>query len=280
MPHWREGLELLRPQNAVMAAGGTAAGLLLSGTGRLPIELWIAAPLSAALVAGFGNALNDVHDFDLDRTAHPERPLPSGRIDLNEAKDAALVLLFLGLLLAYLAAGLPTLLLAAGNAGLLWLYEAALKRRGLPGNLVISLLVASTFVYGAVARGHIEAPLVWLVATLAFFANFARELLKDIEDLQADAAWRRTVPMALGPSATAAVAAVQVCLAVGVLVAGWNWLETWPIGIQVALGAGCAFLAAGAIAGFRSPRVGQRLLKAGMAVALGAFIGGGLLANA
>jgi geranylgeranylglycerol-phosphate geranylgeranyltransferase len=277
MPHWREGLELLRPGNAAMAAAGTATGILLAGPGAVDWEVWLAAPLSAALVAGFGNTLNDVRDIELDRTAHPGRPLPSGRIDLNEAKDAAMVLLFVGLLLAYLAAGWPTLALAAGNAALLWLYEAFLKRRGAWGNAAIAALVASTFLYGAVARGLPEAPLVWLLAVLAFLVNLARELLKDVEDMAADAGRRRTLPMQVGVRATVAMAAFETLAAVVLLGGGWFWLQQWPLALQVALGVACAVLLAGAGLAFRSAATGQRTLKAGMALALAAFIGGGLV---
>src|SRR6516162_4426254 len=77
-------LELARWKNALMAAFGVAVG----ASPRLfmiePVAM-VAAICSAIALTVTANATNDVADADLDRVAHPARPIPSGRI----SKDAA-----------------------------------------------------------------------------------------------------------------------------------------------------------------------------------------------
>src|ERR1041385_1670901 len=201
---WAARIEMARPGNAAMAGLGTLVGLEVVRQGDLTVAMWTAAPIAAFLVAAFGNVLNDVSDEDLDRLAHPARPLPSGRIGRRDAQVFAALLLAFGLWEAFVAAGPPALGFAAANALLLVVYERLLKARGLAGNVLIALLVASTFAFGAVVAG---APVrawgvLWLLMAMAALANLAREILKDIEDLEADRGQRRTLALSWGPGAS------------------------------------------------------------------------------
>jgi len=87
------------------------------------------------------------------------------------------------------------------NIVLMVSYEAALKARGAPGNLVIAYLVGSLFLFAGVSvfRSSID-PLVrtGILAALAFFTTLGREITKDIEDMRGDVD-RRTLPHRIGP---------------------------------------------------------------------------------
>lgn len=265
---WRARLQMMRPGNASMAAVGVLVGAALVA----PIQASIIVPamIAAAFVTAFGNVLNDILDRNLDAAAHPERPLPAGRITLTDAKGFALLLLGFGLVEAYLAAGTHLLAFATANAALLGLYEWKLKRAGLVGNLVVALLVASTFLFGAAATG--TAPDAWglvvALATMAFLANVARELLKDLQDVAADTSSRTTFPMQAGAPTTLAVA--TFCLLVAIGLSAWTWWTVGGLWGAVLLLADATFLAAIGIA-WRDVGRGQQLVKNAMLLALAAF---------
>ncbi|MFA5944531.1 MAG: geranylgeranylglycerol-phosphate geranylgeranyltransferase [Candidatus Thermoplasmatota archaeon] len=277
---WRSRMDLMRPGNGLMAAFGALVGLVVARSGPLPLHSWIAAPLAAFLLAGFGNVLNDVRDANIDAKAHPERPLPSGRIRAADAKSWAFILLALGLYEAYVAAGLPTLAFAVVNALALAGYELWFKRAGLPGNVVVALLVASTFAFGAVATGT-EAQgwgLLWLLIAMAFLANVARELLKDVEDQDADRGERTSLPLQAGPGAVRILAFFLVNAAVLLSILAFlqspiAWWQPW-LGI-LAL-ADLLFVVASCLAWMHVGQ-SQRLLKLAMLLALVAFLLGPLL---
>ena len=277
-------LQLVRPGNALMAAAGGAAGLVLAGgadgagagSGPGPSALWLAATLPPFLIAGFGNVVNDLRDLELDRAAHPGRPLPSGRVRRLDAWLLGALLLLAGLAWTE-AGGWPAFALAGLNALLLGLYEARLKAAGLPGNVLVGLLVASTFLYGGVvATGQLPTqPMLLLLAGMAFLANVARELLKDVEDLDADRGRRTTFPLLHGAGAARLVALVLVHLAVLASFGAYFWAPGgWWMPWLIVLALADAIFLVGASIAWMDIATGQRLLKLAMLVALLAFLAG------
>lgn len=273
-------LRMLRPGNALMAATGTATGMLLAPGAALPLHTWLAAPATAFLLSAWGNLRNDLADVEVDKVAHPDRPLPAGRVKASQAQAAASLLLLLALACAYVAAGWSTLLFAIANALLLAAYEARLKAMGLPGNLTIALLVSSTFLFGAVATQ--TDPLGWgtvaLLSAMALMANVAREVLKDTEDMAGDRGHRQTYPIAAGPNHAIALGAYQAIAAVllSSLAFAYEPLGWWRPWLLILLVADVLFLLA-AVRAFRAPGPSQRLLKIAMGVALAAFLAGPLV---
>lgn len=268
-------LQLIRPGNAVMAAAGGATGLILAG-GSTELDLVLAATLPPLLLSGFGNVVNDLRDLELDRGAHPQRPLPAGRVRRTEAWVLAALLLVTGLAWTE-AGGFAAFAFAGLNALLLGVYEARLKATGLPGNVLIALLVGSTFVYGGVvATGRLPTePMLLLLAGMATLTNLARELLKDVEDLAADRGHRQTFPMRFGPGPTRllALALVNVALLASVLAFVRNPTDWWLPWLIVLALADSAFLI-GACWAWVDVGTAQRLLKLAMLIALGAFLSG------
>jgi geranylgeranylglycerol-phosphate geranylgeranyltransferase len=274
---WRSRVELMRLGNCLMAAVGTLVGLVLARAGPLPASAWIGAPVAAFLIAGFGNVLNDLRDARLDAKAHPERPLPSGRIRTSDARVWAGLLLAFGLYEAYVAAGVRTLAFALANAVALGSYEAWFKRAGLPGNVLVALLVASTFAFGGVATGTDPRGwgLLWLLMAMAFLANVARELLKDIEDQEADRGERTSLPLVAGPGPTRILAFFLANAAVLLSILAFfespsGWPRFWLLGLALA---DLLFVVASCLAWVRIGQA-QRGLKLAMLVALGSFLVG------
>lgn len=197
-------LALTRPRNCALAGLSVAVGALC-GDG-LPLCAPVAlAGAGAALIAGAGNGLNDVVDLAADRVNRPRRPLPSGRLSTRWALGQSAALGATGLALAFAAGVLPGAI-AAGVATGLAVYSAGLKRSGLPGNLLVSLLAAATFPYGAAAAGGWGR--WWIPAGFAFLYHLGREITKGVEDAPGDRiAGVGTLALRLGPRTASRVAA-------------------------------------------------------------------------
>lgn len=304
-----DAVRMARPLNAFMAAWailvGAAVDVPLWGFEPFPWASVLLAMGSGFLILAYGNVANDIADRDIDGQAHPDRPLPAGRVGVVPAALYATLLANLGLLLALLAGGAPLLFFAFGNALLLLLYNVLLKRLPLLGNLAVAWLVASAFLFGALAAGGHTTAQGWgaLVgfAVMAFFATVARENAKGLQDAAADEG--RLTLARLSPESARLVVAVATLAACGL--AAWMaldvahpwWLDR-PI-VWDGVGAGPATLGlhdqhlgwwrygvaasvpvflVGAALAWRDPGRSQRWLKAGMLVAMVGFSWGALLA--
>ena len=184
--------ELPRPLNALITFASVLLGGWL-GAHNLPLPLLIAA-CSAALIAGGGNALNDLCDLEIDRINKPHRPLPSGRLSPRIARLEAFVLFGVGTASGLFLPGPAPFVALIATAGLV-LYNRFLKRLPFLGNLTVSLLGGLAFLYGGFA---VSAPLPALIpAGFALLYHLGREVLKDVEDLKGDPSGS-TVPLRWG----------------------------------------------------------------------------------
>jgi geranylgeranylglycerol-phosphate geranylgeranyltransferase len=171
------------------------------------------ASIAAFLVTGAGNVLNDYYDYKLDKKAHPERPIPSGEVSPKDALTFAMMLFTTGILITILINWM-CVMIAILNTALLFQYEKKYKAKGLSGNVIISYLTASVFLFGGASVLSFKfVPIFFL---LALFANVGREITKDIEDMKADAAFRKTLPLTSGKK-TAAILAIRFVVAAVVL---------------------------------------------------------------
>lgn len=262
-------VELARPGNVIMAATGALVGALVAGG----LGSWAAvakAAAATALVTAGGNALNDVTDREIDRRAHPQRPIPSGRLSPRSATGLVAVGFLIALALAvWVSVELVAIVLAAEV--LLVAYEAVWKARGLVGNLVVAALVGATFLAGAVAVGEITAP-VGFLAGLAFLANVGREIWKDLEDAEHDVD-RATFSQRWGEKAHRVAQGLTlgaVVLSVLPLLVGFGG---WPYALVVGV-ADAVFLWA---VFAEDAGEAQRFSKKAMVAALIAFALGGVL---
>lgn len=270
-------VRLLRPLNAAMSAVGVLLGSLVAvGSFDVPWLVALQAAAVALLFTAAGNALNDYHDRDVDALNRPERPLPAGEATPRGALALA-VALFVPTVPWSLLLGWELLLVVAANLALMSSYEVLFKREGFRGNLLISWLVASLFLFGglAVYQGAVDALLrVLLLALLAFLATLGREIIKDIEDVGGDVG-RWTLPMILGETRAGRVAAgvLLAAVALSALPAALRVLNLWYVApVLVADG---IFIYA-ALHASRDPAAAQRAAKYAMLSALVAFLVGGL----
>ncbi len=201
-------LRLFRPKNAVMSVIGVLVGWLNVTTSLGPDLLLACAVPPLILMAG--NAINDYFDAPIDMVNKPERPIPSGMVSPAEALSSYLVLSLLGVLLS-IPLGLEELIIASFFAVSWYVYARWLKGIGLPGNILVSLGVAFTLIFGGLAAGKLTSKVI-LFSTIAFTSNLAREVVKTVEDLRGDSLHGlRTVAIVLGPR-RAGVYASTLCI--------------------------------------------------------------------
>ena len=205
-------IELMRPKNLVLAGATVPLGAyfgLMDSSEAFPYLAVALHTLAVITFTGAGNSMNDIKDADIDKAAHPMRPLPSGRLSVDEARRFTALLWCVsvmshigGLMVvsADVSVYLPTALIYVLAVALMVTYDhgPATKNNGLSGNIVISLLVGAVILYGASGVGGIQSPVVWWIFGVVFLTNLAREMVKDCMDMEADAGSRRTLPMVHG----------------------------------------------------------------------------------
>ncbi len=209
-------LELLRWSNCVMAGFAALVGTLIAFL-ALPDSMHVQLVYEPVLVfsvvflvTGAGNVINDYFDHKIDSINRPDRPIPSGRIQRRTALYIAISLFVVGILLSFYL-GPIWLFLAAFNSLLLIFYASTFKRMALIGNLVVGYLAGSTFLFGGapgIFNGMgIRSNVVLFL--LAILVTMAREIVKDIQDVEGDSkAGATTLPIKVGKEFSARLAAV------------------------------------------------------------------------
>lgn len=205
-------VSLMRPKNLVLASATVPLGAyfaLMDSSNAFPFLAVALHTLSVLCFTGAGNAMNDIKDAEIDATAHPQRPIPSGQVSLDGAGKFTSVLWCVsvfahigGLLVVEpeVSVYLPTILIYILAVVLMVTYDhgPATKNKGLLGNIIISILVGAVILYGAAGVGGFTEPLVWWIFGVVFFTNLAREMVKDCMDMEADTGSRQTLPMTYG----------------------------------------------------------------------------------
>ena len=185
----------MRIANAIIAWAAVLLGAFLSSQ-TINISSWLSG-FSISLLAIGGYLLNDYFDIDIDRINQPHRLIPSGKL----IRKYALIISFILLIFAnsiFAILNINLLYIGLIISLLLITYTPFLKPQPLVGNVVVSLLLATTFLIGAIAaRGELKDAIY--PAIFAFLVNFPREVLKDGEDITGDLRCGiRTFPIVYG----------------------------------------------------------------------------------
>jgi geranylgeranylglycerol-phosphate geranylgeranyltransferase len=263
--------ELLRPVNSVAAAVLTLiGGFVAAGVAANPGHLG-AAVLATGLATGGGNAINDYFDREIDRINNPDRPIPRGDV---HPKGALIWSIGLFAVAMVLAITLPTVAILIAILNFLGLisYTTLFKGRPGAGNALVAYLGGSTFLFGAAAVGHVWDGAVLFV--LAALSTFAREVIKDIEDVVGDRAeGLSTLPIALGTGPAYWIAAIALLGAV--LASPIPYLtDLFGVPYLVVVGPADILMLLALYKSRSDPGTGHNWLKYGMFLAAFAFIVG------
>lgn len=177
--------ELMRPLNGVMMGIIVIVGAFVAGHGRLPPAATLAMGfLVAYTLTSSAMILNDIVDVRIDMVNSPERPIPSGRVSVAEAKALFALTSVTGLAISA-AMGLPELIIAAVSYVDAVLYDAVTKRTGLPGNFMVAFTGVSPLLYGAFMGGGVNTAIV-LETIMIFLSMVGREIAKGVADVEGD----------------------------------------------------------------------------------------------
>lgn len=246
----RDLLLLARAPLAATAAANALVGLLLAR----PAGPWDARALAGALALALascclywaGMALNDVFDLERDRSLHPTRPIPAGRVSRAGGALFGAALLAGGLalgaaagaLLAGAAGALRGLAGAGAVAACVLLYDGWLKRWRLPGSLAMGACRGVNALVGPLAAGALSAPLELgapgggLALAYAALLTFYVAALTGVSTLEDEDAPRTRVALAFGATAAAPLAAAALTLVPGgaspLALLGWGPL-VWRV---------------------------------------------------
>ena len=267
-------IALTRPGNVVLTAIAVVAGSYIAAGDNIfdfQVEIMIAS-LAAMMLVGGGNALNDYNDRESDKENHPNRPIPAGLISADETLVYSRILLSAGLLVVLfgLANKLPFIIALIGTITLIS-YENKLKALGLSGNMAVGFMSGAVFLYAGMVVND-PGPTLWIFG-LAFLATVAREIVKDIQDLEGDTD-RFTLPARIGIAKSLFVTGILLIVA---------WSLSFTAITQFSGMASNAYVIGVSIAnvimlvGFQNARngdyfSGQKKIKQGMGVAMLAFI--------
>ncbi len=199
-------LRLTRLDHGIMSAAGVligimvmqkASGLALAGD---KFVFALAVPICVQMAAF---ALNDLLDVETDRhNKRADRPLVNGEISANVAKITAAAGFALGVAFGFLVnpiAGAIAVVFSALSIA----YDYKLKDLPLAGNAYIAVSMAIAFIFGGIAIFPDISFLpfsLWLVAAIAYFAGFGREIVKTVQDMEGDKIARKakTLPIIVG----------------------------------------------------------------------------------
>ncbi len=246
-------------------------GAFLAGiVAKASVSCILPAAIGAALVSAAAQSINNYYDYDVDRKKGRKQRIPRMHI-----LYFSLSLYVVGVLLTVLASVLHFALAALSAVGT-WAYSAFLSRKKYWGNIVVAFFTAFVFVFAALCG---DVSRILFPAFLAFLATWAREVMKDIEDLPADIGHKVTLPMLVGAEMASYFAAYLVLLAVffSPFPGPWGFsiFSEWYYYLLVPADALFILSALYIIRG--RPRRAQQLCKAGMFLALLAFTAGTLL---
>lgn len=206
-------LEFGRPFTLVAPALGFVSGAV-TAIGAAPPEPWslgllvppLLGSLMAAMLNAASNGLNQIYDLEIDRVNKPKRPLPSGRMSLNEAWMFTIVTYVMALVLAWLV--MPN-----GRHECFWIVAVALvityvysapplrtKRLGIWANLTIAIprgVLLKVAGWSSVKTVFGLEP--WYIGAIFGLFLLGASTTKDFADMEGDARGGcRTLPIQFG----------------------------------------------------------------------------------
>ena len=208
-------IEILRPGNALMGAIAIILIAIIDKSFNVPLILAI---LAVFFETAAGNVINDYFDYNIDLINKPERPIPSGRISVTGGRNYGYLLFILGTICGFLISYLtnnwiPFIIVLIADV-ILYLYAYKLKSTPLIGNLTVGFMTGFGFVFGGFTLNTPEIILTSIyLGFFAFVMTTARELVKDIEDMEGDEAeGAKTFPILYGEKITAILALILVII--------------------------------------------------------------------
>jgi len=207
-------IKIIRPLNVFL--GGLTiliSSLIIKYDGP---SIYVILPVFVVMLFTIGaNTLNDYFDYEIDNINRPDRAISSGLVLRKHALILSISSLIIGVLIA-LRLNKDSQLLSIGvSLPLIIAYNVKLKNYPLIGNIIVSLILAMSFIYAGLVFEKTE-PLI-IPALLAFGLTLIREVVKDLADIKGDkSAGLMTFPIIYGEKKTVILCTIlSVLLGVG-----------------------------------------------------------------
>jgi 4-hydroxybenzoate polyprenyltransferase len=207
---------------------------------------------STMVIAAAGNVINDYFDVKADRINKPEKVIISKFMKPRWAILWHWTFNLIAFLIAvYLSVKYETLIFVFVHLlsiNLLWFYSVQLKRKLVISNLIIAFLTAlvpllSIWFFKVLNESsipfspyreeswstYLDYSFVYFLALCAFIQNFAREINKDIHDIQGDLVNHvKSLPMKIGKEKAAYLTIILIQIPLVLFVFGYylfDWFE-------------------------------------------------------
>lgn len=179
-------IRLFRFELPFSAGTCVVLGMFLALGSIPPLDKLVLGFLSFFFISATALILNDYFDIEIDRINAPHRPLPSGMVTKQDVLILSIVVAGLGFLASMLIS-----LQAFAATFLVWgigvLYNWRFKRSGLLGNLMVSVSVGMTFIFGGIVVGQpADINVLWFGA-IAMLLDLGEEIAADAMDAEGDA---------------------------------------------------------------------------------------------
>jgi len=185
--------------------------------------------LSAILITGSGNIVNDIFDVEIDQFNQEKNKLIPQHLSIASAWKLYYFNLVIGFVVSLLVAirlnKTPWIVLYPLSCLILYYYSGIFKKRFAVGNFVISLFCALLPWILWIAfidllpndfdpsLKELNRQLLLCYSALIFFTTFYREIIKDIEDIEGDRKFgASTLPIVLGSDMAKWIALTMLCL--------------------------------------------------------------------
>jgi geranylgeranylglycerol-phosphate geranylgeranyltransferase len=166
----------------------------------------VLALIGAYAVAASTQITNDVADREIDAVEKPDRPIPAGKISVQQAARVGLA----GYLIAIVCGWLVSMELGYIYTGIVAIsvhYNYHGKGLPLVGNVEVALCVASIPIFGAASQGRPWD--LWFLWAFIFTFEVGRELVVTAQDLEGDRSQGlKTLPVYIGQKWSLAMAVV------------------------------------------------------------------------
>ena len=227
---------------------------------QLPFIQFLFLVLATVFICAAGYIINDYFDVNMDMINKPDSVIVgkhiSRRIVMLWHWIFNVIGILLGIIVSVHIGHWNFAFLFVFIASLLWLYSTSFSKQAFVGNIIVALLVAMVplivAIYELIPLNYMyhrvlskmylsfETLMFWSLgyALFAFLLSLIREMVKDIEDFEGDAAFgRNTIPIVFGiPVAKFIVMAIYIITLGALLFVFIAYLQDIPSGVYMFLG--------------------------------------------
>jgi len=174
---------IIRPLNVFISAMVIVFSALITKFDGSPNLIIFSIFVIICYTAG-ANSLNDVIDYKADKLNKPNRPIASGDISRDYGLISSIIFFSIGTFVAFKLNHNSQIISIFIALPLMVLYNIKLKKYPLVGNIVVSLVLALSFIFSGYVFSNLT-PMI-IPSCLAFGLTLIGEIVKDIEDIKGD----------------------------------------------------------------------------------------------